>query len=255
MAHRTLPLITSLIVASSLLAAIPAHAVCGRTPPISVWPHRGVPVPLNAHVVMTALADWRHDATLSLVTAPRRGRPVERVAMKEQVWKTAQVERFDLTPLASLAPNTSYELRSSRGEILGMFTTSVMEDKRPPTWGGVERGSLYRSRANVIDIECGYPLIEVAGASEAVDDQTTSGDIRYALWAGKPGAALDYAAPPLGWASRSAMAKEFSLEYGESELTNDIEVPKDRPLRIGIKAYDLAGNGSAPSEITVNDRW
>lgn len=249
-------MVYAMLVAASALSTVPADASCGRSPPIRVWPHRGVPVPMNAHVLITAPATWRGDATLLLVTAPRRGRATDRVAVKEEAWRTAEVERIELTPLAPLAPSTAYELRSSRGEVLGAFTTSVMEDKRAPTWSGVTRGSLYRFRAGVIDVECGTSLLDVEGPSEAVDDQTTSEDIRYAVWAGKPGAPLDYTLPPLAWTARSPYRSEgrFGLDYGSSEFGNDIDLPKERPLRIGIKAYDLANNATAPSEITVNDR-
>ena len=234
-----------MVIAASAFAALPAHAVCAQMPPIHVWPHRGVPVPTNARVVVTAPATWRGDATFTLQTAPRRDQPVARVALKEQSWRSASVERFELTPLAALAPSTAYELRSSRDEVLGIFTTSILEDKRPPAWTGVTRGHLRREKKGAVPLECGVSLIHLEGASEALDDQTTGDDIRYALWAGKSGSALDYASPPLTWTARPRETRQFELNY------DDFELPSERPLRVGIKAYDLAANASDPSEVTL----
>jgi hypothetical protein len=249
-ARRTFDAWATLI--ASLLAGVPAHAVCGQAPPIHVWPHRGVPVPTNARVFVTAPITWRGDATFTLQTAPRKSQRVARIGLKEQSWRGGGTERFELTPLAPLAPSTAYELRSSRDEVVGIFTTSVLEDKRPPMWSGVTRGHLWREKKGVIPVECGVPLVHLEGASEAVDDQTTSDDIRYALWAGKPDAPLDYAAPPLTWTARAREAKRFELNVGSSiPGDNDFELPKERPLRVGIKAYDLAANASDPSEVTL----
>jgi hypothetical protein len=249
-ARRTLDGLAALV--ASMLAAVPAHAVCGMRPPIHVWPHRGVAVPTNARVFVTAPATWRADATFSLQTAPRKNQPSARIALKAQSSRGASVERFELTPLAPLAPSTAYELRSSRGEVVGIFTTSVLEDTRSPVWSGVTRGQLWREKKGVIPVACGVSLVHLEGASEAVDDQTTSDDIRYALWAGKPDAPLDYAAPPRTWTARARDARAFELNYGSSiPEDNDFELPEERPLRVGIKAYDLAANASDPSEVTL----
>jgi hypothetical protein len=250
MGRRTFDAMTALV--ASMLAAMPAHAVCGALPPIHVWPHRGVPVPTNARVFMTAPTAWRGDATFTLQTAPRKSQPVARIGLKEQSWRGGSVERWELTPLTALEPSTAYELRSSRGDVLGIFTTSVLEDKRPPRWSGALRGFLRREQKGVIPVECGVQLIHLEGASEALDDQTTGDDIRYALWAGKPSSPLDYASPPLTWTARARATKQFELNYGSSiPEDSDLELPKERPLRIGIKAYDLAANASDPSEVTL----
>lgn len=244
------------LISAALFAAIPAHAICGRPPPIHVWPHRGVPVPTNAHVFMTAPATWRADATMTLVTAPRKDRPTERTGLKEQSWRAAGTERFELTPLSPLLPSTTYELRSSRGEILGVFTTSVIEDKHPPTWGGLRSGRVWKERRGpgvTVSPECGNELVLLEGPSQAIDDQTQSVDIRYALWAARAGAPIDYGSPPLTWTTRDRdLPTRFTLQYGSSSPEEmDFELPKDRPLRVGVKAYDLAANATDASEVTL----
>lgn len=256
---------------AAAFATVPAHAICGRPPPIVVAPHRGLPVPTNAHVMVTAPAAWRGDATLFLVTAPRtddgRVLPSTRVALREQSWRAAGTERIDLTPLVPLSPSTAYELRSSRGEILGVFTTSVLRDERPPTWSGLQSGALYEAPAStpgsggkkaIAPLECGSDRIRLRGTSAATDDQTPTDEIRYALWAGTPGAPLPYASPPLTWSTRAtypAQAQsplEFALVYGSTEQESmDFELPKGRPLRVGVKAIDLAGNATEASELTL----
>lgn len=174
------------------------------------------------------------------------------VPLREQSWRAARTERFELTPLTPLEPSTAYELRSTRGEVLGVFTTSVLEDRRPPTWGGLKAGRLWREPKNVVPAPCGVDLVRLEGPAAALDDQTTSDDVRYALWAARPGVALDYSTPPLTWTSRDRGSLEFVLSYGSSDHeAMDFELPKERPLRVGVRAFDLAANGSDPSELTL----
>jgi hypothetical protein len=240
---RRIAVVIGLLVVPSV-----AHAICGRTPPMFVSPHRGVAVPTNAQLVLSAPVTWRGDSKLTLVTAP--GQRHTAVALTERAWITGKIQRFELLPSAPLSPSTAYELRTTRGEIVAVFTTSVLADTRPPTWTGVRSGVVRRFDPRVIGLECGSPEITLSGESAASDDQTTRDDIRYAAWFGKPSTPIDYTAPPVTW-TRASPDIRFSLQFGNTE-DSDFDLPPQRPLRIGVKAVDFAGNASAPSELTLD---
>jgi hypothetical protein len=232
------------------LAPGAASAICGQPPPVDVWPHHDSgAAPTNTRVVIAMARGWRRGATLSLRTAPLPGKPRAPIAATERAWTTTDVERATLVPDAPLAPRTAYELWTSRGEIVGLFTTGDAPDTTPPTFRGVE-GARVLERTG--PIECGLPRLVANGKALATDDRTEQRDILYAVWA-EPGA-IDYTKPPRGWttAEDDRRGRGFTLTYGSTEQgDDDLDLPAKRPLRIGIRAIDLAGNASAPSEVTV----
>jgi len=255
------------IVALLLGAPSFAHAICGAPPPVTVSLRRGVAAPLNARPVLVAPAAWRGSKPLVLATAPRVGQPRTRVELRERAWTSAGHERIELTPAKELSPATVYQLESSTGDVFGVFTTGAKPDTTPPTWAGLSSGRLWqppqRGRPVQIPGECGDDLITLEASAAATDDQTPAADLRYALWAGDAKAPLDYKAPPRTWiradfeeqkrltpASRGT--PRFYLLFGSTEAElMDFELPKTRPLKIGIKAIDLAGNESAASELSL----
>jgi hypothetical protein len=261
------------VVAPALLVALPhaARAICGQPPPAVVSPHRGDTAPLNANVVMTMPSDWRAKSALTIKTAPAPGKPRVAVAAKERAWVTVTVERVELVPEAALSPSTAYEVWNARGEILGAFRTGTTADTTAPTWGGLKSGHTYRitpisnvggHKVITIDMECGEGLLDLFMDAYAEDDQTPASSVRYALWAAAPPRAIDYTTPPLGWltispeqqklAMRPGTPPSYMLDYGTTEsYSNDVVLPAIRPLKVGVRAIDLAGNATAPSELTV----
>lgn len=253
----------------TLVVAAPglAHAICAAPPPVSVSLRRGTVAPLNVRPALTAPASWRGGKPLVLATAPRIGQPRTSIELRERAWTSAGHERIELTAATELAPATVYELQSSTGDILGVFTTGTKTDTTPPSWAGVSSGSLWqpqRGRSIRVPQECGEELVVLEATAAATDDQTPAADLRYALWAGDPKTALDYKSPPRTWlradheeqkrltpASRGT--PRFTLAFGTTETDlMDFELPKTRPLKVGVKAIDLAGNESPPSELTLN---
>lgn len=223
-------------VATVLFFFVPATAaaVCTRQPPLKVWPHHGGLAPTNAQIVIEGKV-----GPLRLVTAPRaRPRAV-----------------LSLTPAPggvrkppSLEPDTSYELRDDADRVVGVFTTGSLADTAPPTWPGVTKAVTPKPPAKSADeggpLECSAPTLRLEGEMAATDDLTARTDIRYALWLGET---LDYDQPPVTWTTvpdNWREATSFTLTYG-------LELPKERPLKLGVRAIDLAGNASPPSELTL----
>ena len=74
---------------------------------------------------------------------------------------------------------------------------------------------------------------------------------------------IDYGKRPLTWVAidvaqqRSAMKVgtdgPWLLSFGnfDGPEPESLELPPVRPLRIGVRAIDLAGNASAPSELVL----
>lgn len=260
--------------AAAALVAAPhvAGAICGLSPPVHTLPRRGVAAPLNAHVVVSRpSASSGYEVTLT--TAPARGAAERaRIAVKRSVDANHAFEHVELVPAAPLLPRTAYEVWGG-GAIVGAFTTGDATDTSAPTWAGARGGKAYvppkanaqRTTSRVIRLaeECGEPYVEIESIAPAADDQTPENDIRYALWAGDPKAALDYGKPPFGWCTIDVAAQRsstlngrqpiFVLRYGNTEgLDDDLrELPPMRPLLVGVRAIDLAGNASAPSELVV----
>jgi hypothetical protein len=244
-----------------------ARAICGEPPPIATSPHRRDLAPTNARVTMTVRRDWRQGTTFELRTAPAPGRERALVPTKVRQSNSGDYERFELVPDAPLAPGTAFEIWATRGELIGAFVTGAYADTSPPTWSGLTTGTAYkkpapvRGRPGVITLseECGEHFLSLRTAAVAVDDHTK--DIRYAVWAAPSTQKIDYTRPPLGWtrideenarlASPPGKPISYTLGYGNTDFDNDIDLPTVRPLLVGVKAIDLAGNESAPSELAV----
>ena len=73
------------------------------------------------------------------------------------------------------------------------------------------------------------------------------------MWKAAPGVAIDYRTPPVLFAAAEldgAAGARIALgntDSGDSDFVGD----GGRPMKLGVRAVDLAGNASAPSEIVV----
>jgi hypothetical protein len=153
---------------------------------------------------------------------------------------------------------------SSRGEIVGAFTAGETSDTTPPAWSGVASGSLVtRWRGGMINgvfqlaPECGDDLVSLTAATSAHDDATKDEQLVYAIWAEPPTKLIDYTTPPRSFVAFDASMMmqgargPMHLGFGNTEYMNDLDLPKARPLRVGVRVLDLAGNATPPSELTL----
>ena len=267
----------SLALVAALSVATPhdAVAICGRGPDVGVLPTLAMLGPSNTHVWIRLPAGWetrgicasRADCPggafeLSLRRAPVAGRPPLAIPVTTAHSRAGAFATEELVPAAPLEEGT-YEVwcvdrrNAARGRIVAVFRVGGEDDRTAPLWPGVKSAWYVRppaSRGGVIMLpgECGDPLV-VLDVARAHDEGTRDEGIRYAVWKAAPGAAIDYRAPPLLFAAaelEGASGARIALgntDSGDSDFTGD----GGRPMKLGVRAVDLAGNASVPSEIVV----
>lgn len=264
--------------------ALDAGAICGRPADASmVPPPIAVRAPLNARIVLSLPSSWRtktfcEDALsttcrsgsfeLALRIAPgdhaTAGAPqiVDASLTESALGATATVVMKPRTPLAA---RTRYEVvRTDKAGkvpilVVGTFTTGDATDEKAPAWSGItsHRVSSTEPRKGVVSIaeECGVNAIELEGVA-AEDEGTPAKAMRYAVWIVDQGKAIDYGASPLAILEGNVWPKHG----GGNELVVTVPLERDGKLalpngkktaKLGMRAIDLAGNASAPSEITV----
>jgi hypothetical protein len=193
--------------------------------------------------------------------ALRRAGSPEVVATEQRVIGTEQERMLEIWPVAPLAPNAFYVVER-RGEpadakspagfatLHADFKTSAQVDTTPPSWSGASAARYLakgvtgdRSSCNVQE-----PVIEI-DAAEPKDDDTPATAIVLGVWVAGPTGAFDYAAAPAVLARLQAGHAYLGRRYycGESDFP-----AKKAALKLGLRALDLAGNASAPSEVTVD---
>ncbi len=261
-------------------------AICGR--PIDVTampPTRGWLAPRNAHVRLGIHASWRtrplcgpsaascpegtFDLVLRRAPAPAavaEDPPPVPVAIREATFGgTATVV---LVPNALLDARARYEVvhvdRSGRhpARIVASFATGDATDDKPPTWSGITQHRLEsldvkdaRGRL-VIPMECAVNGLFVRSTTPPTDEGTPPDLLRFAIWAGDDAKPIDYATAPIAymkgdrWRSKSG-AEEISFTL-EMDRDGKLVLPNGKKsARFGVRAVDVAGNQSAPSEVSV----
>jgi hypothetical protein len=190
----------------------------------------------------------------------RLGSP-EVVATEQRVIGTEQERMLEIWPVAPLAPNAFYVV-ARRGEPADAtspagsptlhedFKTSDHTDTTPPTWSGASAARYLANGVTGDRSSCNVPapVIEI-DAAEPKDDDTPAAAIVLGVWVAGPTGAIDYAAAPAVIAHLRAGHAYLGRRYycGESNFP-----AKKAAVRLGLRALDLAGNASAPSEVTVD---
>jgi hypothetical protein len=223
---------------------------------------------LNARIDLTLAKGWRRDVPLVVRTAPTRVAARAEIATTQRAWTVGAYEHVEIAPRAALPRRTPFEVW--RGEdVIATFATADGADTSPPRWEGLTRGGLFRGAqatpggAVVLPGECGDPRVVLTSSRQADDRETPPDEIRYAVWIeagpidyGRPPrtvvAAPHVAGPHSPDAPRAFVRGPFSLILGSTEaLFDDLDLPSLRPLHVGVRAVDFAGNMSPASELTV----
>ena len=256
-------------------------------PPIGVRAPRNVQPRITLHAnwrVQSFCPPWGNDRRflagrfdLSLRAAGAVG-PVTPIALREST--SGEVATVVIIPAGPLAPNERFEVvyveqdAKEAPRILATFTTGDRIDDKPPIWAGVTSHSKVgawphatpprpqqRAKPGVIvldALDCGGPGLAFKGLLAATDDDTRAEDLRYAVWMGDPDAPIDYTAPPLAYESGTLEPQRSSgmalvVLFGGRLSPNGFSFPAGkRTVKVGLRAIDLAGNASAPSEQLVN---
>jgi hypothetical protein len=176
-----------------------------------------------------------------------------------------------LLPVAPLAARTRYELVYAEHDakvaprVVGTFTTSAAVDTTAPKWSGIAShhvvGQAIRAAGTgvvTLEEECAERGIRFEANESASDDQTPPGQLRYGVWVGDPTGAIDYSAPPIAYLEgrfeqqRPPKPPLFVLLLDAGDEPKRFVFPQGRrTAKLGLRAVDMAGNTSAPSEMLV----
>ena len=190
----------------------------------------------------------------------RIGNP-EAVAIEQRVIGTEQERMLEIWPVAPLAPNAFYVV-ARRGEpadakspagfpsLHADFTTGDQVDTTPPSWSGASAARYLATGSAGDPSSCSVhePVIEI-DAAEPKDDDTPAAAIVLGVWIAGPTGAFDYAAAPAVIARIGA----GHAYLGRTSYCGESDFPaRKAALKLGLRALDLAGNASAPSEVIVD---
>jgi hypothetical protein len=191
----------------------------------------------------------------------RVGNP-EAVATEQRVIGTEQQRTLEIWPVAPLDPNAFYVIARRGGDagdakspagwpsLRAELKTSNDVDTTPPSWAGASAARYLAEGALGDRSSCSVrePVIEI-DVAEPKDDATPASAIVLGVWVAGPTGAFDYAAAPVVLAS----ARAGHAYLGRTSYCTESDFPvKKQALKLGLRALDLAGNASAPSEITVD---
>jgi hypothetical protein len=190
----------------------------------------------------------------------RVGNP-EVVATEQRVIGTEQLRTLEIWPVAPLAPNAFYvvarrgepaEAKSPAGSpsLRADFKTTDQIDTTPPSWAGASAARYLAQGVAGDRSSCAVhePVIEI-DAAEPKDDDTPATAIVLGVWLAGPTGAFDYAAAP----AVIARIGSGHAYLGRTSYCSESDFPaRKAALKLGLRALDLAGNASAPSEVIVD---
>jgi hypothetical protein len=191
----------------------------------------------------------------------RRIGNLEVVATEQRVIGTDRERMLEIWPVAPLAPNAFYvvarkgeaEDATSPGGFPSLhadFKTSGQTDTTPPSWSGASAARYLATGMTGQHSSCSVsePVIEI-DAAEPKDDDTPASALVLGVWVAGPTGAFDYAAAP-------AVITRIHAGHaylGRTSYCRESDFPaKKAAQKLGLRALDLAGNASAPSEVTVD---
>lgn len=222
----------------------------------------------------------RFDLELRPARRSASARPDDRVAVDLRESSSGDVATVEIVPRgqALLEARTRFEILYTEldgkepSRIVASFETGDTVDTTPPSWSGVTSHEQIgvaapaptpKPSSKVVTLDevgCGGPGLRFLGPSPATDDQTRPEDMRYAIWMANASGSIDYLQPPLAIVRGSAevhrapAATTLAITFGGSPPPSDFSFPSGagkRPVKVGIRAIDLAGNLSIASERMV----
>jgi hypothetical protein len=233
----------------------------------AVWPRNKVRAPLNTQVQVhipkevfqSFSARWPQipgavseepvsqlAQSIALYAVTVAGEFPVPVRRRSIVWKQSLL--FVLTPRAPLRPDSEYvvKLDSPNGiDRLGYFHTGLSRDDAAPIWRGIKWARYWPAPARHWPardplVSCPPRPIQRAFIELAVHEAFDEGEVQFAVWLAKNGDTLDYnGSPALLTTSRDGTLEIRDLPEGA------------RHLRIGVRAMDVTGNLSPPSEVEL----
>lgn len=162
-----------------------------------------------------------------------------------------------LSPKAPLRPTAQYEVvvaQDKQRAKLGEFRTSAVEDHSPPTAAAMES-----SRYTPPEVPPPSPGLCSSGREYvelklAPPREDPASSMLYLVWLSDNGARIDFAAPPRH--AQLLPPGDRVLKVGSNSKCNAEGLswaarPGQTELRVGLVAYDEAGNASPPAEHVI----
>ena len=162
-----------------------------------------------------------------------------------------------VSPKAPLLPNAQYEVvivKDQQRAKLGEFRTSAVEDHSPPAFDGVETSQYTPPEVpppNNGLCSSGREYVQLK-LTPSRDDQ--AGNMLYLVWLSNDGSRIDFTAPPRH--AQLLRAGDRALQIGSNSKCNAEGLSwaaraRQTELRVGLVAYDEAGNASQPTERVI----
>jgi hypothetical protein len=271
--------VAACVVVGALLVSR-AHAICGAPPSATLSLDRLTLVPLNAHVwVRVNREAWagglcapapcaQAELVLEVRAVSAKGSATAGIKTTVRESSSGTFATFELVPASRLMPRVAYEVwavdrkRVAPSTKVGVFVAGDAPDTTPPTWKGLVSARLEpapgaRRVGKVVQVpdECGAAVLTVT-AERPVDERTEPGALYFGVWVADEGGRIDYAAPPLVYARNPDFHERYStllLGNRPYDEFSDFEPPIAGAPRIGVRVVDLAGNWSAPSEVSLRE--
>jgi hypothetical protein len=228
---------------------------CAALGTVKVLPGTRDPAPTNTHLLLEVpLAGYleEHNIKPDNLQVTLRG-PKGTVPLDVRRWGDAGFRWVELVPKLNLAPNTRYTAQVSvdngKDSYLGQVTTGDGPDQTSPAFEGVSKGVLVKQWPHPGGCATGRPFV-VLTLGDVKDDTAPAAAIRFHVWLADDKGGIDYSRPP----TATVAARGGEIWLGQPFLcTPETFVVPDRPsFKVGVKAVDLAGNMSEPSETVIS---
>ena len=216
------------------------------------------PLPRNARLRLEYEADYvmsddgRTPLPVSALTHGVRTSDGKPIVVQPQIVRTSRQLFVELTPVSPLPPRMQFDVVLTHpGEkeyVAGRFKTTDQVDLAPPVFGG--------ARQAIVRATSGGQCFTTPILTITVQPATDSGSnaLYYGVWMAGPNGVIDYGQPP---AALSALANGALVLHGGYKCggAGNFDIFRVYPIagsRLGVRAFDLAGNRSEPSEVAVD---
>jgi len=239
-----------------LASARPAQALSCAASYVRMISPAQQDAPLNARILVEVFAMHGQKVELDAISLRRQG-SADAVKVRRRVVGSGEVRILELTPVASLAPKTAYQVvqgRGTSGYVAGQLTTGGGTDRTAPV--------AKELKVRFFDVEVSNPWWGpgkrrfrflraklTRGAGEPA--------LAAALWVLEGAGRIDFNKPPTTYYLDQPEGVELGNLPSSCPLTN-LTLPekagKAGKLRVGVRLVDGAGNASAPREAEVDLR-
>jgi hypothetical protein len=243
-------IVSVLVMVAIALVARPYDAeACSCAPPrVRISPSDS-DAPLNSTVLvwLPSYIGKANEVTFSL----RKKVSGDPVAVDYRPTGAAGLAVVEMIPRAKLDPDTTYEVVMVKGAAapspVGAFATGKLPLHGVPQFKGIARASYYKAVPVCCMCMTDQPYAQIELKDSIDDDQRAN--FRLGVWMADANGKIDYTRAPDTWQSGST---HLFLGNPSTCSPANFAFPLRKALKLGIKLVDLAGNASAPSEVTLD---